>query len=115
MISTGQRPPPEAMRLASKETHSSAKTRNSSLSDLTSYPYTTRRVRPPAYLMDDSSAGSQREGGREEQQRGEGNIPPDVAEVVERVGEEALEELLGHDLEEGMVGADGVHAKGAVH
>ena len=50
-MSTGQRPPPDAIRLASNERHSSASFRKTSSVDLTWYPYTTKSVNPPAYLI----------------------------------------------------------------
>lgn len=50
-MSTGQIPPPAAIRLASNETQSSASFKNASSVDLAWYPYTTNSVNPPAYLV----------------------------------------------------------------
>lgn len=49
-MSTGQMPPPDAIRLASNEMQSSASLRKASSVDLTWWPYTTNNVNPPAYL-----------------------------------------------------------------
>jgi hypothetical protein len=49
-ISTGQRPPPEAISLARMSTHSSARRRKGSSFDVTWCPYTTCSVTPPEYL-----------------------------------------------------------------